>query len=93
MELLVPKGVHLERLESFQKKFLKRVLSLPPSTADITVYFQAGILPVEAAIHLMFFNNACNQKKDSIEKRLARRQYSVKTVKSNSWFIEVKRVL
>ena len=60
------------------------------------MHFLPGILPVEAAIHLkmlMFFNNVYNQKEDSIEKRLARRQYSVKTVKSNSWFMEVKRVL
>ena len=38
MEILVPKGVYLERFESFQKKFLKRVLALPSNIADIAVY-------------------------------------------------------
>lgn len=96
MELLVPKGSCLERLELFQKKFLKRILSLPPNTADVAVYLLSGLLPVEARIHLkvlIFFNNICNQSEDSIEKRLARRQCAVKSNKSNSWFIEVKRIL
>ena len=96
MELLVPKGVYLDRLEAFQMKIKKRVLSLPSNTADIAVCLLFGILPVEAATHkkiLMLFNNVGNQNDDSIEKRLARRQYSIKTVKSNSWFIDLKRVL
>lgn len=48
---------------------------------------------MEARSHLNvlnFFNNICNQSEDSIEKRLARRQYAVKDIKSNSWFVEVK---
>ena len=35
----------------------------------------------------------CNQNEDSIEKRLTRRQYSIKTVNSNSWFMDVKSKL
>ena len=35
----------------------------------------------------------CRQSNESIEKRLAIRQTTVKTLKSNSWFIGVKKVL
>ena len=35
----------------------------------------------------------CRQSDDSIEKRLAIRQTTVKTIKSNSWFVSVKKLL
>ena len=53
-------------------------------------------LPVEAQIHkrkLTFFNIVCQQPDNSIEKHLAVRQSTVKTMKSNSWFIEIKKIL
>ena len=56
----------------------------------------SGQLPVEAQIHkrkLTFFNNVCHQPENSIEKQLAVRQSKVKTMKSNSWFIKVKKIL
>ncbi|KAH3801869.1 hypothetical protein DPMN_155531 [Dreissena polymorpha] len=50
---------------------------------------------VEAQIHkkaLVLFNNVCHQNKNAVERRLAERQLTVKTGKSNSWFIEVRRL-
>lgn len=96
MELLLPGGIFLERLELFQKKLLKQILSVPSNTADAAVYVLTGILPVEARIHikaLTFFNNICNQTENSIEKKLARRQCAVKNLTSNSWFVEIKKIL
>ena len=58
--------------------------------------FISGQLPIEAQIHkrkLTFFNNVCHQSDNSIEKQLAVRQSTVKNMKSNSWFIEVKKIL
>ena len=53
-------------------------------------------LRVEAQTHkrkLAFFNKVCHQLENSIEKQLAVRQSTVKSIKSNSWFTEAKKVL
>ena len=96
MELIIPKTTALEQLEQYQKKLLKQLLSLPPNTPDPAVYLLSGTLPVEAQLHiraLNFFNNICNQEEKSIEKLLARQQLRTKTINSNSWFIEIKKML
>lgn len=96
MELIIPKTTALEQLERYQKKLLKQLLSLPPNTPDPAVYLLSGTLPVEAQLHiraLNFFNNICNQEEKSIEKLLARQQLRTKTINSNSWFIEIKKML
>ncbi|VDI25646.1 Hypothetical predicted protein [Mytilus galloprovincialis] len=96
MELLTPSGKPLEQLEIFQKRMLKQILSLPTRCPDPAVYILTGILPVEAQIHiktLTFFNNICHQSEESTEKKLARRQLTVCSEDSNSWFIHVNKLL
>ena len=96
LEIILLNKSQLDRLELYQKKLLKQVLSVPVNTPDAAVYILTGLLPIEAQIHkkiLIFFNNVCNQSRDSIEKRLAIRQTTVKILKSNSWFIDVKKLL
>ena len=69
---------------------------MPTNTPDAAVYTLSGLLPVETQIHkrkLTFFNNVCHQPENSIEKQLVVRQSTVKTMKSKSWFIEVKKIL
>ncbi|XP_052806151.1 uncharacterized protein LOC128235381 [Mya arenaria] len=86
----------MEKLEVFQKKSIKQLLSLPNNTADAAIYIISGVLPVEAQIHkkaLTLLNNICLQDDNSIEKTLAQRQTIVKDGKSNSWFIEIRRLL
>ena len=96
MELLLPFSKPLEQLELFQKRILKQMLSLPMSCPDPAVYILTGILPIEAQIHikaLTFFNNICHQGEKNTEKKLARRQLTVKEESSNSWFICVNKIL
>ncbi|CAC5423170.1 unnamed protein product [Mytilus coruscus] len=96
MELLTPKSAHLETLEKFQKKMLKQILSVPMSTPDPAVYILTGILPVEAQIHakmMTFFCSICQQADSSVEKQLGKRQLTVKSSGSHSWYIEVQRVM
>ena len=96
LELILPNKTLTQRLEIFQKKLLKRLLSVPINTPDSAVYILSGFLPVEAQIHkkaLVFFNNICHQSETSIEKRLAIRQTTVKSMKSKSWFIDIKKLL
>jgi hypothetical protein len=42
---------------------------------------------------LTFFNNICHQGEKNTEKKLARRQLTVKEESSNSWFICVNKIL
>lgn len=96
LEMLLPNRTLINKLELFQKKLLKQVLSLPQNTSDSAIYLLTGFLPIEAQIHkkaLLYFNNISNQKEESIEKKLARRQLSVKPNSSHSWFIEIKKIL
>ena len=96
MELIMPNKTLLKELETFQKKIIKQILAVPNNTADPAIYILTGLLPIEAQIDkkvLTLFNNICNQKDTSVEKQIAWRQSSVKTLKSHSWFIAVKKLL
>ena len=96
LEIIQLNKSQIEQLELYQKKLVKQILSVPTNTPDAAVYILSGLLPVEAQIHkrkLTFFNNVCHQPANSIEKQLAVRQTTVKSMKSNSWFVEVKKIL
>ena len=95
LELILPNKTLTTKLERFQKKLLKQVLSLPQNTPVYAVYLLTGFLPVELQLHkkaLVFFN-ICSQNEESIEKQLARRQLAVKSNNSNSWFVLIKKLL
>ncbi|XP_045205894.2 uncharacterized protein LOC123558082 [Mercenaria mercenaria] len=95
LEVIFPKKTDLERLEKYQRRLLKHILSIPNNTTDSAVYILSGFLPVEAQIHkkaLVLFNNICLQNDQSVEKAIAKRQLCVKSMKSNSWFIEIKTI-
>ena len=86
----------MNKLEIYQKKMLKQILSLPTNTPDAAVYMVSGFLPVEAQIDkraLSLFHNVTVQDDSSVEKQLSKRQLTVKSDKSNSWYIHVKKTL
>ena len=96
LEIILPKKKHIDRLNLFLKTLLKQVLSLPTQCADPVPYILSGLLPIEAQIHikaLNFFNNICSLPEETVEKRLARRQCAIKSSKSVSWFMEIKKLL
>ena len=96
MEIITPTGKALNRLEVQQKKILKQVLSLSTNDADPAVYIISGALPAEAMIHkriLLLFGNITRLTENAIEYNLAKRQLEIKTFKSHSWFIVVKKIL
>ena len=81
MELLLPSSKPLEQLELFQKRILKQILSLPMSCPDPAVYILTGILPIEAQIHIKPSHSSITsviRAKKNTEKKLARRQLTVK---------------
>ena len=90
IELVLPNKTLINKLEVYQKKMLKQLLSLPTSTPDVAVYIVSGFLPIEAQIDkkvLSLFNFLTLQKDSSVEKQLAKRQMTMKYDKSNSCFI------
>ena len=75
---------------------MKQLLTLPTNCPDTAIYVLTGILPIEAQIDiktLNFFNNICCQCEQSVEKRLGRRQLTVKSIDSYSWFIDIRKIL
>ena len=96
LEVQLPNTKTCHPIEIFLKKTLKQILSLPITTADPAPYILSGILPAEAFIHqhaLTFFGNICRLSNTCIEKRLAIRQCSLKSMDSNSWFSSIKKLL
>ena len=75
---------------------MKQILSLSQNVADPVPYIISGLIPIEGQIHLKiltFMYNIFLLLEDSTEKKIARRQLTVKDRKSNSWFTEVKSML
>ena len=99
LEILLPSNTHLTVVETFIKKLLKQIFSLPTNTPDPVPYILSGLIPihVEGQIHtkaLTFLNSIFLLPEESTEKRIARRQLSIKDVDSASWFIlEMKKIL
>ena len=95
MEVVLPRGKHLDSLEKFYKKYLKLLLSIPVTTVDPAVYILSGTVPIEATIHkraLVLFGNITRLAPESIEKQVAYRQLSIKGHKSNSWFVAIRKI-
>ena len=60
------------------------------------VHNLTDILPAEAMIHkrvLALFGSICLLSDDSVEKRIGRRQLSIKSFSSHGWFVVIKELL
>ena len=96
LELILPGQKGSDKLETYQKLLLKRLLSLPTNTPDPAVYILSGFIPVEGQIDhkaLTLFNNICRQDNSSTEKQLAYRQLLLKGESSHSWFVQIRKIL
>ena len=74
---------------------LKQILSLPTMVADCGVYIISDMVPIEATIHkraLNFYWSICRLLNTAVEKWSVHRQLCVKSFKSHSWFIVIKRL-
>ena len=71
------------------------MLSLTINVADPAVYMISGLLPLETEIHtkvFTMFGNITRAHKNSTEWKLAERQLHIKSLDSNSWFMEIKKL-
>ena len=62
LEVVLPNGIHLDKLERLHKRFIKQSLFLPQMVADPAVYILSGVIPLEAVIHsraLTLFGSIC----------------------------------
>ena len=50
LEVITTNKTLAEQLETYQKKLLKQILSVPTNTANPAVYILKGLLPVEAQL-------------------------------------------
>ena len=98
LEIIIPTGKILNVLAIQQKKLLKQILSNSTTTADPAVYMYilSGTLMAEAMIHKRIssvYGNITRLPEKSVVYQLAKSQLEVKTFKSHSWFIAVKKIL
>lgn len=97
LEVVTMKKSDVQRLELFQRKFLRRIQFLPesPFPATCAIYAIIGAKPVEFILDqaiLTLFGSILRDE-DSIEYRLAVRQLAMKSLTATSWFSNVRRIL
>jgi hypothetical protein len=94
LETLILNIKQREILEVYYRTLLRRLQSLPDTTAIEALYILAGVLPVEAQLDikiLHFFGKIANLE-DSTLRQVALRQLATKELSSNSWFIYVTKI-
>jgi hypothetical protein len=94
LETLILNIKQREILEVYYRTLLRRLQSLPDTTAIEAIYILAGVLPVEAQLDikiLNFFGKIANLE-DSTLRQVALRQLATKELSSNSWFIYVTKI-
>jgi hypothetical protein len=95
LEVLYLLKTDLDTLETLQRKMLKQIQFLPDRTPTVAVYILLGAPPIEALLHkrILTLFASISRKETSIELELARRQLSVKSLKDDSWFSDVRKLL
>lgn len=84
----------IHQLETFYRKILRQVQSLPESTAVEAIYWMSGNTPIEGQYHsrmLLLFGGICRLPPDHTLRRLALRQLSMPNNR-RSWFSTVARL-
>jgi len=95
IEVLNITTTDIQKLENFQKKTLKQLLSLPQRTADAAIYILLSAESIQQIIHKTTISLFLRVAKDqnSVEHKLGIRQLAIKDSDSNSWYIKVDTIL
>ena len=94
LEVVDINAKHLEQLSKFHLTNIRSLQSLPQRTATPAVYLLAGILPIEALIHLRMLSllGTILRSDNNTLTDVARRQV-LKPSKSRSWFVKTALLL
>ena len=85
----------MDTILKFERKFLKNIMGLSDSTANVIPYILLGALPVDSQIHKKRLGllGAIFRKEGSKEQTIAHRQLATKSIKENSWFQQTEKIL
>ena len=95
LEVLPLKKKHVENLESFHRKSIRYLQSLPQRIATAAIYLLVGAIPIEAELHkrklsLLYSMLASDNSKI---KEIINRQISVNYDNENSFFCNIRDIL
>ena len=85
----------IEQLESVQRGILRRIQCLPDRVAIAAVYGLLGIRPIEQELDIRKLSLFATVMFDeaSLEHEIAQRQFAVKDINSDSWFMQCNLLL
>ena len=95
LEVLLPSERELKVATQFHENTLRQLLSLPTRCAKPAMYVLSGQIPLVGQVHkkaLTFLGNVLRQP-DTIEAKIAARQFFMKTSKDKSWFVKLRGIL
>ena len=95
LEALILDVKELEVIETFARSMLKRLQSLPNSTANQATYLLFGTLPIEATIHSQILSMLGNiiRRPGSTENNIVRRQTAMYKQNQKIWINQAKSIL
>jgi len=95
LEVIYCNKSEVKKLETFQSKMIKQIQHLPDRTANSAALALLGIPPVESQIHKNLLNLLYNiiKSPDSMECKVATRQFAVKTIDDKSIFSLARNLL
>jgi hypothetical protein len=85
----------MKPIETYYRSLLRQIQHLPTSTAIPAIYLLMGCIPIEGQIHvkmLTFFGRLVRNT-DRMEFEIIQRQLAVKDLDSNSWTVQIRKVL
>ena len=83
------------KADSYYKTLLRRIQSLPTSTATSAIYRLLGAIPLEGIYHMRvmsLFGQICRLSSEHPLKRLAVRQLAIRENNSGSWFSQLRTI-
>ena len=82
-------------IDKYHRNLMRMIQTLPESTAKPAIYLLTGTLPAQADIHKKMMNlfMAILHRPGTPEYHVVRRQLALKTLESNSWTVQIRKLL
>jgi hypothetical protein len=95
LEVLPLKKKHVENLETFHRKSMRYLQSLPQRIATAAIYLLVGTIPIETELHKRKLSLLCSMlaSDNSKIKEIINRQISVSYDNEDSFFCSIRDIL